>query len=640
MPLVSPAQFSSRLTRYAKARSLVVDLETSGLRPYLGDHLLGIAVCDADTDEPGDYFSFRHADDNLGPTQLDALLHVLTDGTHELGGHNFIRFDCPMIAREHERYYRALLHDDRIPKWDTIIDAMLANENERSFSLDALGQKYLGIDAALKHERKQALMALLKARNPGVRSAKVLMGMLATLTGGEVADYACGDVEDCRALRRLYVPHHKAWGLESLSLEMYAYARLLAKVERRGMLADRDEADRRIKRCLAEQSDTAGHIRAALGDPTFNPNSSMQVCALLGTDDAEARTVRRSGHPLAEQIILYKQLGKMVSTYYETLRDGVDSEGAIHPQLNLTRDPQDRGGTRSGRLSCSRPNFQNLPKRSDVWFMRVRECVLARPGFSFHANDYERQEMWVGGHYSGDQALFEAYHANVDNYLRLAERTKEPETPLKDARQQAKIDWLAIQYGARGRKLSEMHGWPFRSIKQLEREFGKPVKADTPGGPQWGDAEWRVYFAQKGPKVVREFFDMCPGIKDMMAALTAQAEEQGSIRLFTGRVIHFDGVLTPPFVAWNRLVQGDSGEMTRIAMQRLEPMLDHYGASLVLQVHDEVVTEVPDEHCEAVARETKRIMEDFPNFRLRPRVETSVGKTYGNVEKLTLKEAV
>jgi DNA polymerase I-like protein with 3'-5' exonuclease and polymerase domains len=632
VPLVSPTQFSSRLSRYAKARSLVVDLETSGLRPYLGDHLLGVALCDADTDEPGDYFSFRHAADNLTPAQLTDLLDLITDGSRELGGHNFIRFDCPMIAIEDERYYRRLLHDDRIPKWDTIVDAMLANENERSFSLDGLGTKYLGLDAAVKHERKQALLALLKARNPKIKSVKVLMGMLATLTGAEVADYAAGDVEDTRALRRLYVPHHKEWGLESLAREMYAYARLLAKIERRGLLTDRDEANARIERCLAQQSGVLAELRAAIGLPEFNPRSVPQVCALLGSDDAEARTVRRSGHPQAENIILYKQLGKMVSTYYETLRDGVDAAGAIHPQLNLTRDPQDRGGTRSGRLSCSKPNFQNLPKRSDVWFMRVRECVLARPGMSFHANDYERQEMWVGGHYSQDDALFDAYYANIDNYVKLAERTAEPGTPMKDARQQAKIDWLAIQYGARGRKLSEMHGWPFRSVTQLEREFEKPAE-------KWGDPEWRVYFGQKGPKVVREFFDLCPGIKTMMDQLTARAERLGCIRLFTGRVIHFDGVMTPPFVAWNRLVQGDSGEMTRIAMQRLEPMLDHYGAGLVLQVHDEVVTEVPDEHTEAVARETKRLMEDFPNFRLRPRVETSIGKTYGNVTKLELKEA-
>ena len=619
MPLVSPTTFASRLARYAKARSLVVDLETSGLRPYLGDRLLGIAVCDYDTDEPGDYFSFRHAGPNLERSQLVDLLDVLTSGI-TLGGHNFIRFDCPMIAMEGERYVRALLHDDRIPKWDTIIDALLANENEESFSLDGLGQKYLGHDAATKRARKDALMALLKARNPKVRSAKVLMGMLATLTGAEVADYGAGDVEDCRALRRLYVPHHKDWQIENLAAEMYRYARLLAKIERRGLLIDAATAQDRITRCTEEQEQVAAAIRLALQNATFNPNSAPQVCALLGTENAQAKTVKRSGHPLAAQIITYKQLGKVRGTYYENMLTMQDVDGVIHPQMNLTRDASDQGGTGSARLSCSNPNFQNLPKRSPLWYFRVRELVKARPGHRIHANDYERQEMWIGGHYSQDEALADAYYANRDLYAELAER-------VESDRQQAKNDWLAIQYGARGRKLSEMHGWPFKSVARLEKEFGRETK-------DWRNPEWQAYFDQKGPAVVRSFFDMCPGIKAMMDTLTDRAERVGHIRLFTGRVIHFDGRNTPPFVAWNRLVQGDAGEMTRTAMQRLEEVLEHYGSGMVLQVHDEIVTEVPEEHTAAVARETARVMCDFPNFRLPPRVETSTGLTYGNVEKL------
>lgn len=619
--LVSNTTYPAAAQRIAKARSLVVDLETDGLRPYLGNRLIGVAV--AADGHPSEYFSFRHAGDNLAMHRLDELLALICsfdrpNDPRELGGHNFIRFDCPMIGVEHERYAKALLYSDRIPKWDTIIDALLANENERSFSLDNLGQKYLGQDAALKHDRKEALLALLRERNPKIRSPRQLMGLLATLTGGEVADYACGDTDDTRSLRALYVEHHAAWKLTALAGEMYSYARLLARIERTGLLIDREEARARSAKCIEEQAKVEAEIRAELGNPTFNPGSPAQVKKLLGTDDAEAKTVRRSGHPLAEKIILYKQLGKVASTYYDAMANGADADDVIHPQMNLTRDPRDQGGTRSGRLSCSNPNFTNLPKRAPTWFNRVRELVKARPGKKIVLCDWERAEMWLGGHYSGDESLVDAYVAGRDLYEELGKKTDTD-------RQGAKIDWLAIQYGARGRKLSEMHGWPFKPIPVLEKQFGRKVE-------QWGNEEWGTYFAQRGPSVVKGFFELCPGIKAMMQELSDHAEKVGSMRLWTGRVIHFDGFKTPPFVAWNRLIQGGVGEMARLSMQRLEPVLEKYGAEMLLQVHDEIVVECPEENVAAVIREMRRIMCDF-EFKLPPRVEPSIGDTYGNVTK-------
>jgi len=616
MPLVSTdAQYESSMVRIARCEHLCVDLETTGLRPYLGDRLFGVAV---EADGEAAYFPFRHKNGrNLPERLLDPLLDAITRPGVTLLGHNMIRFDCPMIAVEHERFYRRLLHDDSIRKEDTIIDALLANENEPTFSLEGLGSKYLR-GASEKAAQKARLLEMLRALHPRLKAARQLMGHMSELTPEQVADYACGDVLDTRALRNLYRPHLEEWNLTQLATEMYDYARLLAKIERRGLLIDRSECERRITRCTAEQLAVLEAIRRQSG-PAFNPGSWQQVTRLCGTKDAEAKTLRRSGHPLAAQIISYKQLGKMKGTYYEGVLEALDAEGVVHPQQNLTRDPQDRGGTRSGRLSCSRPNLQNLPKRSPDWFMRVRELVVARPGHALLAGDYERAEMWLGGHYSGDESLAEAYHAGRDLYAELAQKTGTD-------RQGAKICWLAVQYGARGRKLSEMHDWPFKSVAKLEAEFGS--KCET-----WGDAEWRAYKGQRGPRVVDEFFDLCPGVKHMMKELEERAQQVGCIRLWTGRVVHFDGNLTPPFVAWNRLIQGGVGEMMRTAMQRLEQPLERLGAAMLLQVHDEVVIEAPEENAAKVARLAQHMMTGF-DFRLRPRVEISAGTNYGRVEKM------
>jgi DNA polymerase-1 len=619
--LVTTHNIERVMARVSHTRDLTWDLETTGLFPHLGDRLFGLAL---EADGEAFYFGWRHKNGvNLPLNTLEPVLDELTNGEHELLGFNSSRFDSPMVAIEGERFYRRLLHDDRITHRDVMVAAMMANENEPSFSLDALGQKYLGAAAGKRASQEQMLDPLRQAY-PRLKAKRQLYAHLSELTPEQVAEYACNDVLDTRALWNVYVPNLEEWDLLPLTHEMFRYSRLLAKIQWRGLLIDRDEAARRIEQCAQEREQLGAYIRAQLGMPTFNPQSPAQVCRLLGTEDAEADTVRRTGHPLAEQLITYKQLGKMASTYYEPMRDQLDADLCVHPQMNMTRDPNDRGGTRSCRLSCSKPNFQNLPKRSNKWFMRVRELVKARPGQVIMPNDYERAEMWMGAHYSGDESLFDAYYQGRDLYTELAQKTETD-------RQGAKIDWLSIQYGVGAWKLAKMHGWPFRKVEELEKEFGVEV-------PHWTNAEWAVYNAQKSVQVRSEFFAMCPGIKHMMKTLTERAETVGSLRLWTGRVIHFDGWNTKSFAAWNRLIQGGVGEMMRVAMQRLEPVLDHYGASMLLQVHDEIVTEAPEEHAGAVAAETRRIMCDF-NFRLRPRVDQLIGRTYGAVEKIEHKEA-
>lgn len=613
--LVTEDSYGGAVERIARCKSLVVDLETTGLRPYLGDRLFGVAV---EADGEATYFPFRHkVGRNLPTEKLPMLLDVLTDGHAEWGGHNMIRFDCPMIAVEDERFYQRLIHDDRISKWDTMIEAMLTNENEPSFSLDSLGQKYLG-DSAMKAGNQSKLLDALRRLYPRLKAKRQLYGHMSELPPELVSEYACGDVIDARRLHDKYTLSLAEWGLTALAAEYARFARLLAKIERRGLLIDKAACLNRSERCLAEQGDVLTGLQTEAG-PGFNPNSWQQIIKLCGTVNAEAETLERSGHPLAGQIVLFKRLGKMKGTYYDNMVSSLGGDDVIHPQMNLTRDPRDVGGTRSGRLSCSNPNFQNLPKRSKEWFMRVRRMVLARPGHTLLRADYERQEMWLGGHYSGDQSLSDAYHTGRDLYAELADE-------IGCGRQAAKIAWLAIQYGAGAEKLARMFGWPFQSVRQLEKVFGKAVDSG-----EWSDAEWRVYKNQEAVRLKDGFFSVCPGIKDMMKDLETRAEEWKHLRLWTGRVIHFDGEKTKAFAAWNRLVQGGSGEMTRIAMQRLEQPLDDYGGGLSLQVHDEIVAEVPEENVKVCSDEMRAQMCAF-DFKLQPRVEIATGSNYDEME--------
>lgn len=616
--IVTPENFGHALNVISRCRDLTVDLETTGLHPYHGDRLFAVAV-EAEGTEL--LFPFRHMridgtwhPDNLPESYLPFVLGAITREDVRLLGHNFIRFDCPMIAAEGEQYARRLLLSDDVGKADTIIDALLANENEKSFSLEALGLKYLSVESR-KSELSASLLTRLQeiARTFGVKTKmkKNLMGYMKYLTPEEVTPYACNDVTECRLLRKMYEPYLERWHLTSLSKEMYQYARLLARIERTGMRVDVAECHRRAAKCDDDRPAILQAIREDAGLPEFNPQSPIQVRKLCGTADAEAETLILSGHPLARKIVEYKRLGKVAETYYRGIAGLADVNGIIHPQMNVSRDPRDVGGTRSGRLSCSNPNFQNLPKRSKDWYMQVRDIVLAREGRLLYSGDYERAEMWLGGHYSGDASLYEAYHQGRNLYKELA--LNAGLDPVEDYTA-AKIGWLGIQYGAGAKKVAQMFGWPFEHRDTFPE----------------GDDGWDQYNAQRSVRFRREFFDLCPGIKQMMYDLMARAEQVGSLRLWTGRVIHFDGKRTRSFAGWNRMIQGGVGEMVRLAMQRLEKALDTMDAEMVLQVHDEVVVEGPVEREEDIKRTMKTVMETF-DFRLRPRVDVKTGISYGRV---------
>lgn len=607
---------------------LIVDLETTGLFPYHGDYILGVAVGGRLVDEQW-YFSFRHAEDNLEERQLRDLFNVIA-GAGSLGGHNFIRFDLPMMGVD--KMWPAHIDPLRweMPLWDSIVAATLVNENEASFSLDALGQKYLGENAD-KRRMKDEMFATLRRIVPRVKAERSLMGHLKLLPGRAVADYACADIKDCRGIMRLCEDNLKLWPeMERIAREHYAYVRLLARIQRDGLGIDMDRLQLLSGQVEAAQQRIMEDLRATYGDINFN--SPQQIVALCGTENAQADTLALCGHPAAKAITRYKQLGKVLGTYYQGIEKRVDPHGIIHPQLNLTKDPRDRGGTRGTRLSCSDPNFQNLVKRAATEpMLAVRSVVVPKdPGNAIFANDYERAEMWLGAHYSKDAALAEAYHAGRDLYQELADNVTAICRDLGDdtecTRLDGKIGWLAIQYGAGAGKIAEMFGWDYEPRDNFPgAEPGAPWELRSQG--------WDEYFAQPSAAFKRAFFELCPGIKEQMRAVAQEAEDRRCIQLWSGKWLHFDGWRSRTFTAWNRLIQGGVGEQIRIAMQRLESPLDALGAHMTLQVHDEIVIEGPKEKAQEIKAVVTEIMTDF-DFLLKPRVEVNMGDDYHNVARI------
>jgi DNA polymerase-1 len=621
-PLVTPDTLESALAAVTAAREIVLDVETDGLEPFLAGHrLIGVAI-EADGDHFY-YFPFRHragTERNLPESVLARVLEAALQPGRPILDFN-TRFDSLLMALEGERWYHLLLEPDGVPLEDTALHALLHNECEPNASLDALGQRYLG-DAAVKRARKAELLAALRvaamrklhpdetlsatelrAVHPQVKDSK-LMSHLAELPPEQVAPYATGDVADTRALRVYYRPLLAAAGHDTLARELGDFSRLLARIEHRGILVDRQLC---LERIAALQAEGAAQLAAlqAKTTKTFNPRSAPQVAALFGLTGSTARGVLATlNDPRAKMIT---DCRRMRTAVYDGLLKALDADDILHPRFHLAAGVDGDGGTRTGRLSSSKPNLQNLPKR-DITnpLLAARQAIIARPGFVLLKFDYEKAEPWLAAHYAHAKALYDVYHGGRDLYVELAKR-------VGGDYQAAKSAWLSIPYGSGVPGLMRRYGW-----------------------------SW-----EKADQVRAGFFAEYPEIERAMRKAAAEVMQTDGITLWTGRRLHFNADMKRAiaqqkgrpyehdvsYMAWNSLIQGGVGEMVRVAMQRLERPLAAVGAFMILQCHDEIVVECPVDAEETVVALTCEQMTAF-DFWLRPRVECERGENYWDMTKI------
>lgn len=586
--LVTEKNAARCLERVARADRLGFDTETTGLDIWTGDRLVGAAV-KAGGEKM--YFPFRHGGGgNLSTERLPQLVEAMTG--KPLDGF-------------HLRYDMQVMHNEGLPLppeiQDTLIAAVLMNENENSFALKrskdgriGLSGKYLGKDTIAASDK---LDQLLKDRGLAKKD-------MHQLHPTEVVDYVCDDLDlPERLMAEVYWPGLRAWNQEGIFREYNDYQRLLVEMEIGGLPTDRAVIDRALAEGEVARAELLAQIHAAAGYK-LNPQSPKQVKAWLGTPDAKEETILMSGNPMAEPLIDYKAYGKRDSTYLQRFIDFASPDGLLHCQLNLTRDERDLGGTRSARLSCSRPNLQAMPKpKTNPIYSACRLAIRAPEGFCIMEADYSQAEVRIAGHYSQEPALFDVFNAGIDIYEEFAAEVRQW-VPAFD-RQGAKILHLAIQYGAGAWKIAEMLGVSEQTAWLLR------------------DA-WHQRF---------------PRISYMMRKIQKSAERSHVIKLFSGRYGHFDGkskgngCKSPYYTAWNRLIQGSVAEQIRYAMMALWPVIRALGGRMLLQVHDSILFLIPIAKRAEAARLIKHYMEGVRAWDIPAVVDIKSGPNWLDVQK-------
>ena len=360
-----------------------------------------------------------------------------------------------------------------------------------------------------------------------------------------------------------------------------------------------------------------GEIYALAGGP-FNIGSPTQLREILFerlglprkgvkrtktglSTDVDVLSRLAAAHPLPQKILDHRALAKLKSTYVDALPAAVNPQtGRLHTTFNQTV-------AATGRLSSSDPNLQNIPIRTEEG-RRIRQAFVATPGFRLVVADYSQIELRLLAHLSEDPALVAAFESGEDVHTRTAAEVFGvlPGLVSAEMRRTAKAINFGIIYGM--------------GAQRLARELGIPLdRADT---------------------YIRNYFDRYAGVRAYLDRTLAEARTRGYVTTLLGRrrampeLVSNDRRVAQAAerTAANTPIQGSAADLIKLAMVAIDRRIRAEGLEvrMLLQVHDELVFEVPEGQCETAAAVVRHEMENVCPLRVPLRVEVGSGRTWAD----------
>lgn len=542
----------------------VYDLETTGLDPFKRDRLIGVAILIPD-DMEGDKAS---GESFYMPFRHMPGKNLPIECLYSLAP--FLADPDRILVGFNIKFDVHFTEAERITVHNRLADVMLAahlaNENEMSFALKRLGTKYVGVDAS-KDEKE--LLAKLKSRKLG-------KGDMRHLLPEEVAPYAEQDVRLTWQLAKLYSRNLETQNIHHLWPDVNKYLEATVAMERRGILVDQRGCAQALIEARKCQAELYEKMKAIVGKE-FNPNSVPQMRVILGQQKTDKEAMAKCSHPVARLLIQSRSWEKAAGTFYQGFLDSIGDDLRIHPNLDLK-------GTISGRLSCKKPNLQALPKGNSVH--KIRDLIIAPPGHVLMSWDWSQAELRLLAHYAGDAFLVGAFKDEKDIHQETAIK-------LNIARDFAKRINFGVVYGVGSEALSR------------ELDISK--------------VEAKEYLDR--------YHRFIPGVRKLYKIAQQVAVRDRKIPMWTGRLRHYREE-DATYKALSNLIQGGVAEMMRVAITRLHDIMTGTSAHQVLQVHDEILFEIPEQETAYWSIEIKRIMEDF-EFNVPIVAEGKIGYSWG-----------
>ncbi|HIL30461.1 MAG TPA: DNA polymerase I [Dehalococcoidia bacterium] len=487
--------------------------------------------------------------------------------------------------------------------FDTMVAAHLLSRGQlglKNLALDVLGQEMTPINKLIGTGKKQITFDQVDIET--------------------AAPYAAADADMTARLRLAFEEPVMREGLNSLMTDMeMPLVPVLVTMQRHGIMLD-SAGLREMSEDLREQMfQTEEELYKSIGH-TVNINSPQQLSDLLFNEIGLPKTKRtKTGystdansleglkglHPVVDQILEYRQVSKLKSTYVDALPEMVNPDTRrVHTSYNQT-------GSATGRMSSSDPNLQNIPIRTEMG-RQVRKAFMAEgaPDWLLFSADYSQIELRVLAHISQDPGLLEAFRRGEDIHSSTASLMFD--VPLSDVvadqRRIAKVLNFGVIYGLSAHGISQQTG----------------------------------FSREEGASFIEAYFAKYPGISDYLEQVKVKARAEQYVETLLGRRRYLPDINSPNFnvrggaerMAINMPIQGTAADIMKLAMIRVQKRLDDEGmkTKMLLQVHDELVFETPKEEMAALKDLVVDEMPAAMDLDVTLKVDTKWGFTWGDME--------
>ena len=567
------------------------DIETSALDPIEAD-IVGFSI--SYKNNSGYYIPIIFPEKDSMPNYelnlvyvLNSIKKILESDNNKICGQN-IKYDS-LILKRHGISLRGI-------SYDSMIAEHILHPDKNSYKLDNLSLEYLGYEM-------QSIEELIGSGKDQISMADVPLD--------KILFYAAEDADIALQISNETMPLIEKNNLSKPYYEIeLPLISVLVEMENTGVFVDRKilselsiEIDNMIS-ILKEQI-------FSISDGEFNLNSPKQLAEVL-FDKLELKQIKKRStsievlesltqhHPLPELILKYRHLSKLSSTYINALPNHINKRtGRVHSSFNQTI-------ASTGRLSSTKPNFQNIPIRTELG-KKIRKAIRAQNSDSVILSaDYSQIELRIMAHFSNEPELVRAFNEDLDIHTRTAALvySVDENDVTSEQRRSAKVVNFGIMYGA----------GPFR----MSKELGIGMK----------DAK----------TLIETYFKTYPGIQKYITETIEEAHIKGYVSTINGRKKYSQSLASSNMnvqkaeerALINMPIQGTAAELIKVAMINIQKKIisDDYNAKMILQIHDELIFEVPKNEIENFSKLVKFEMEHAMELSVPLKVEYNSGPSW------------
>jgi DNA polymerase I len=508
----------------------------------------------------------------------------------------------PVAAHQAKALMRSLLDegvDVRYLGLDTAIAAYLLDPAESRYLLDEVLRRYAGAELPTDGAASEGQLDLDGSGvSAGLRTARHALAV------DRLVDPLTRALDD-QALRGLF---------DEIEVPL---VRVLARMEHAGVGVDADELRGLRDRLTSEVERLRQAIWDDAGVGEFNVNSTPQLREILFdklgltpqkktktgySTDASSLEKLAGQHPIIDHLLSYREVEKLRSTYGDGLLAEVADDGRIHATFNQTV-------ARTGRLSSDQPNLHNIPVRSEIG-REFRRAFVPAPGCELLVADYNQIELRCIAHLAQDPGLIESFTAGRDIHTETAARifSVEPDAVSIEQRSKAKMVSYGLAYGM------EAYG------------LGQRLNIPT----------------EEAALILAAYFEAFPAVHDYMERTVAEARQRGYTETLFGRRRQIPELSSPNYrirqagerQAMNAGIQGLAADVFKVALVRIEAALEEaeMASVLILQVHDEVLLDVPPSERDAAAKLVVEAMSGAVDLSVPLEVNLSFGATWADAK--------